>query len=138
MNQISERCQQKLPDMIDRRLPIWLSLSILDVLLQDISKLNQFSELNSKLLDHLVVMVNSSGFVTFNDSTEFLVECSKLFLHIFGFISFIKLLFFNFGCLSSVLRRSNDFVLNRFWSWLFLLSCNSLNRLLERLILLVI
>lgn len=95
--------------------------------------MNQFSEFNSKLLYHLIVMINSSGFITFHNSSKFLVKLSQFFFHILSFLSFIKLLFFFDGWLVSK-RRYNDFFLDM----LNTVNNNFLWFFLHRLILLII
>ena len=92
VDQISERSEQELSNVINLKVSIWLLLSLFDILFQDISKLNQFSKLNSEFLNHLIVVIYPPGLVPFHNSSEFLMKESQFILHIACFLSFIKLL----------------------------------------------
>ena len=74
VDQISERSEQELSNVINLKVSIWLLLSLFDILFQDVRKLNQFSKLNSKLLDHLIVVIDPPGLIPFHNSSEFLMK----------------------------------------------------------------
>jgi len=52
-------------------------------------------------------VIDSSSFVPFHNSSEFLMEVSQFFFHIAGFLSFIKLLFYSSSNLSVILICNN-------------------------------
>lgn len=82
LHQIFEGGQKELLGLLDLELTVPLTLQVGNVLLETIGKLDEISKLISVFSDRLIVMINSSCFVAFDNCSQFGVQEPQFLFHL--------------------------------------------------------
>ena len=82
LDQIFERGQKQLLRLLDLNLTVPLILQVGNVLLETIRKLNEVSKFISVFSDSLIVMINPSCLIAFNNCSQFGVQEPQFLFHL--------------------------------------------------------
>ena len=119
LHQIFERGQKELLGLLDLELTVPLTLQVGNVLLETIGELDEISKLISVFSDRLIVVINSSCFVAFDNGSQFGVQEPQFLFHLL-FRAYLNLIELDFDAGNKVSPGSS-------WrSYIHFILCRSL------------